>query len=135
MALGLNKFSLMETPMEPQEPDQKQDKTPWEGDYRELTIDDFADEVVTTKPSPLLNLQSRHSLTVVLQGSLVIILVTLYNWLSNNTYGLAVSFPTVIEGHQYWRLWTSLLIHSDFSHIASNLWLFGVFGYLLHAGD
>ncbi len=119
--------------MEHHDHDQQKDLTPWQGDYRELTIDDFAPEVKPTKPFPPINLRPKQSLAMVTYCSLIIILLSIYNWLSNSTYLLAVSFPRVIEDGEYWRVWTSLFIHSDFGHVASNLWLFGVFGYLLHA--
>lgn len=38
----------------------------------------------------------------------------------------------VFEGHEYWRLWTALLAHSDISHLLSNSLLFSVFAFFLY---
>jgi rhomboid protease GluP len=44
---------------------------------------------------------------------------------------LVASPKAVFTDHQYWRLWTTLFVHADFSHLVSNLFLFGILGFLL----
>ncbi len=40
---------------------------------------------------------------------------------------LWVSGETVFTGHEYWRLFTALLVHADFIHLLSNAPLFIIF--------
>ena len=48
------------------------------------------------------------------------------NWLSANG-------AQVFNEHQYWRMWTTLLIHADWGHFLSNVFLFIPLTYLLSA--
>lgn len=45
---------------------------------------------------------------------------------------MVASGEAVFERHEYWRLWTALLVHADFGHIASNSMLFFPFAYYLY---
>jgi rhomboid protease GluP len=44
---------------------------------------------------------------------------------------MPASYETVVNKHQYYRLWTALFAHGDLEHIMSNLFLFIPFAYLL----
>lgn len=47
--------------------------------------------------------------------------------------GLMTAIPkNVFEGHEYWRLWTALFVHSDIAHLLSNSILFSVFAFFLY---
>ena len=109
------------------------DRTPWEGDYREPIPEDFLPDAAAQKaPPPIMAENYKNSFHVSFLSALIIIAFSLYRWLFLPGSELAVSHPSIFIGGEYWRLWTSVLVHSDFGHIASNLWLFGIFGYLLH---
>ncbi len=61
--------------------------------------------------------------------TLISIFVALVTWLYwNDIAGLGDLLPasgeSVFVKHEYWRLWTSLLIHGDVGHIVSNAILF-----------
>ncbi|HEY7162555.1 MAG TPA: rhomboid family intramembrane serine protease, partial [Acidobacteriota bacterium] len=45
---------------------------------------------------------------------------------------LPASGETVIQQHQYWRLITGILVHSDFKHFLSNAVPLAFFGSLLY---
>jgi rhomboid protease GluP len=45
---------------------------------------------------------------------------------------MPASGARVFEHHEYWRLWTTLLAHGDFGHLASNTLLFFILGYFLY---
>jgi membrane associated rhomboid family serine protease len=47
--------------------------------------------------------------------------------------GLSSERSQIFEHYDYWRLVTSLAVHSDLSHFFSNAVLFGVFSYVLRA--
>lgn len=45
---------------------------------------------------------------------------------------LTANFTQVFTHHQYWRLFTSPLVHADFEHLASNALFFTGIAYLLN---
>ena len=45
---------------------------------------------------------------------------------------LSASREQVIFQNEYWRLFSTLLVHDDFAHLASNSMFFFIFGYLLN---
>jgi membrane associated rhomboid family serine protease len=53
-----------------------------------------------------------------------------------NSFGLKdrlyVDRDAVIQFHQYWRLFTGILVHADMNHFLSNALGLFLFGYLLH---
>ncbi len=46
---------------------------------------------------------------------------------------LSATREQVFVGHEYWRLWTTLLIHADLKHLVSNALLFFIIGIFLNA--
>lgn len=47
-------------------------------------------------------------------------------------YPLAATGDAVYRRHEYWRLLTTLFVHSDMGHLLANSLMFVVLGYLLH---
>ena len=65
---------------------------------------------------------------------LFITLVTQIYWLDFN--GWADQMPAVkrliFENSEYWRLFTSVLIHADIGHLLSNMYMLGIFSYFIY---
>lgn len=81
---------------------------------------------LTQKPNP-------NALIVILISTLIVILGSFFHWnnILNLTEGMPANPTQVFTQHEYWRAWTSLLVHGDFKHLASNLFLFTVLGYFM----
>lgn len=66
-------------------------------------------------------------------ASLFITFVTIIEW--NNHLGLSeyldASGRMVYGKGEFWRLWTATLVHSDFKHLLSNLFMFFILGWFL----
>jgi rhomboid protease GluP len=83
---------------------------------------------LTRKPDPL----------AVFVMALVLFLITItsvaywQNWFGAETW-LSATRSQIFSQHQYWRAWTTLLVHGDEKHLLSNLFLFFVMGSLLAA--
>ncbi|SMF12523.1 rhomboid family intramembrane serine protease [Pseudobacteriovorax antillogorgiicola] len=105
----------------------------WEGDYRDLSTDDFLEDASKPSPGPLYTLIYKNALTPTIYWSVTLIIATIFHWLYGHQYDLTASYQSVFQGDQVWKLWSSLWIHSDIEHLLSNLWLFSVFAYLLRA--
>lgn len=69
--------------------------------------------------------------TITLILVFLLIAISLYNWTSIHGKLLTASYEQVYHQKEYWRLWTSLFVHADFLHLASNLFLFIPFAYFL----
>lgn len=65
----------------------------------------------------------------------LVISITYLNW--SDAFGFSETFKAtrenVFESHQYYRLWTSLFVHGDGSHLFSNMVLFIPLLFLLGA--
>jgi rhomboid protease GluP len=63
-----------------------------------------------------------------------IFLVSFVYW--GNSFGLrnhlVATHQDVFAGHQYWKLFTSILVHADLNHFLSNAFGLFIFGYLLY---
>jgi rhomboid protease GluP len=81
---------------------------------------------LTRKPDPAAPLLTILSLAIV-------VLVSIFYW--TDLFGLAgyleASPEKVFKDHQYWRLWSTFLIHADQRHLFGNLFLFAIFGFFL----
>lgn len=66
-------------------------------------------------------------------ASLFIVMISIIEW--NNHFGLGnsldASWQLVFAQGEVWRLWTATLIHSDFKHLLSNLFMFFILGWFL----
>ena len=64
----------------------------------------------------------------------VVFLASLVYW--GNSFGLAnfliIDRDRVLESHEYWRLFTGILVHFDLNHFVSNALGLFLFGYLLY---
>ena len=76
----------------------------------------------------------KNSASVSLIVIAVVFLFSIVYW--GNSFGLKeslyVSRDSVIQSHQYWRLFTGILVHADMNHFLSNALGLFLFGYLLH---
>ena len=61
------------------------------------------------------------------------LLLSLFYWYSPYGTYLPASFDLVFVKHQYWRLLTGVMIHSDLAHLLSNSLLFLFFSWHLQA--
>lgn len=64
----------------------------------------------------------------------IIMIVSAFIYLGNyfnSDSWMAASGAQVFKQGEYWRLWTTLFAHGDFSHIMSNMLLFIPFAYFL----
>ncbi|NRA67291.1 MAG: rhomboid family intramembrane serine protease [Pseudobacteriovorax sp.] len=102
-----------------------------EGDYTELSLDDFQPVEKTDPPQPLIHQTKKESMKPTLFWGFIIVWASVFSWLKSTKYDYTVSYTSIFQEQEFYRLWTSLFIHSDFGHLASNLWLFLIFGYLL----
>ena len=76
----------------------------------------------------------KNSAAVSLLVIAVIFLFSMVYW--GNSFGLSgdliIDRDSVFQSHQYWRLFTGMLIHSDVNHFLSNALGLFLFGYLLY---
>lgn len=81
---------------------------------------------LTRTPNP-------SAVVITLLSVLIVTLGSFFQW--NNVFNLSDLMPAkhsaIFTHHEYWRAWTSLLVHGDFKHLASNLFLFTILGYFL----
>lgn len=65
---------------------------------------------------------------------LFIVLVSQFYWI--DPWNWADLMPAVnrniFVGGEYWRLFTSVLIHADLGHLLSNLYMLGIFSYFIY---
>lgn len=104
----------------------------WEGDYTDLNTDDFLPSA-KPDPGPLYKISHKDAFGPTLYWSMVIVIVTVANWLYGKDWQLLASYQSTLGENKLWQAWSSLFIHADIGHLLSNLWLFAVFGYLLRA--
>lgn len=62
------------------------------------------------------------------------LLVSLAHW-TGQTFAtfFTASRDQVFSHHEYWRVFTTSLVHSDIKHFLSNAIFFGIFGFFLHS--
>lgn len=65
-------------------------------------------------------------------------LASLFYWKNHSSHTLSADWLTseknqILTDHEYWRLLTSIAVHSDLSHLLSNGVLFFIFGWILRA--
>ena len=104
----------------------------WEGDYQDLSIEDFLEEAKPS-PGPLYSLAHQRAFGPALYWSIVIVISSVFYWLFESRWDLTASYNAIISDGEIWKAWSSLFIHSDITHLLSNLWLFAIFGYLVRA--
>jgi rhomboid protease GluP len=77
---------------------------------------------------------ARGSLPLAAASVAALLLGSLLYW--TNAFGLGPYLPAsrgaVFERSEYFRLFTSLLVHADFEHFAGNALGFGLLAFLLH---
>ena len=69
---------------------------------------------------------------LILVNVVYFIITALGGNLSSTAYMLSVGAdysPYVFEGHQYWRLFTSMFLHFSLRHLAGNMLYLGLLGY------
>ena len=94
--------------------------------------DDF-EEGPERIPGPLSQFPSpRHAVPALIAFAVFYIATVAYNRYQAGEY-LWLSGRSIFEGHEYWRLFTSLCAHADLSHLLSNALIFLVFGWMLKA--
>lgn len=103
----------------------------WEGDYKQLSVEDFLEASPEKPLGPLHSLSHLSAFGPAVYWSLTIIVASIFNWLTESRWDLTASYQDVFLHGEYWKLWTSLWVHADAGHLLSNLWLFAVFAYLL----
>jgi rhomboid protease GluP len=75
-----------------------------------------------------------HSFLVATLSLLAILNLTMLGWRSGPEPfgGMAASPEKILVDGEYWRLLTSMAVHADISHFASNAVFIGFFGFLLY---
>ncbi|MBN2040994.1 MAG: rhomboid family intramembrane serine protease [Spirochaetes bacterium] len=94
---------------------------------------DDIEEELPKPPGPLSKMPSvRHFRPAVICIILFYLASVLY---SDYSFGnrLWASADAVFKNNEYWRLLTSLFVHSDLMHLLSNSFIFLLFGWLLRA--
>ncbi|MGE0632921.1 MAG: rhomboid family intramembrane serine protease [Pseudobdellovibrionaceae bacterium] len=81
---------------------------------------------LSKKPSSDAGVVAWFSTLLLVVGS-VIYWQNLFGWAE----WMAASKKAVFENHEYWRAWTSLIIHGDGKHLLANSFLFFILGYFL----
>jgi rhomboid protease GluP len=76
---------------------------------------------------------SAYAGMVIALVTLLVVVASIAFWmdLGNAATWMAASKEAVFHQHQYWRAWTTLLIHGDEKHLLSNISLFFVLGFFL----
>lgn len=76
----------------------------------------------------------KGSLGIIIAFIIAMILFSEASW--QNWFGLAselsVNYTKVSVDGEYWRLFTSFLVHGDLKHLLSNLFFFSLFAYYVH---
>jgi rhomboid protease GluP len=86
---------------------------------------DIVETLLSRKPRP-------SSLPVAILSVMLMLFFSLLHWRSMpGSIGLGATPETIWRG-QYWRLLTSIAVHSDLGHLAANGGLFLLFSYLLY---
>lgn len=82
---------------------------------------------LSLKPSP-------NSFLVMIFSLLVSALLSQAHWSEWRGWHefLSASQELVFEKGEYWRLWTSLLIHGDYQHFFSNAYMLFILGYFVY---
>ena len=71
---------------------------------------------------------------------LVLFTIALIGLISNfywhNSFGLAKYLPAekglIFSSHQWWRIFTAIFIHGDIEHFLSNMFMLGIFTFLIY---
>lgn len=96
------------------------------GELREAEVV-IAENWLTQKPDQSASLITLISTLIVVFGSQVY-------W--GNLLGIAFLMPashqSIFMGHEFWRAWTTLLVHADQKHLIGNLFLFYILGFFLN---
>ncbi len=71
----------------------------------------------------------RDSFLVAAFMTLLVIVVTLFDWRTGAE--LSASRDGVFKLHEYWRLLTSVLTHSDLAHLLSNCYMLFIFSFFV----
>lgn len=77
---------------------------------------------LTRKPSP-------EALLVAALSTLMLVVGSFIGW---SHADLAATKDAVFTHAEYWRLWTTIFVHADASHLASNSLLFFIFAFFLY---
>lgn len=105
-----------------------------EGDENEYIPDpeDFREEPAPP-PGPLMHLPSfRHAVPAMLVFIIFYLATVAYLRYPEGDY-LWLSGESLLNRHEYWRIFTSILTHADLNHLMSNALIFLVFGWMLKA--
>jgi len=98
----------------------------------ELTDEDF--KPTPPKPKgPLNRLPPQKDLKLVVILYAIVGLVSSIYWGTSFQEYLWLNKSIVFDDHQYWRAFTSVLIHADLGHYLANAPLFIVFGWFLRS--
>jgi rhomboid protease GluP len=95
-------------------------------EIHELSQFQVEENWLTRKPDSMASL-------ITLTSILMIVFVSAVYW--NNYFDLSqyliASPDSVFKNHEYWRAWTSFMVHADEKHLLGNLFLFYIFGFFL----
>jgi rhomboid protease GluP len=98
----------------------------------ESVEDEFpSEELLPEKPSPLAR---KARLSGMIPAVLVLYtawMISYLTWNSITPDWYSLSKNSILLNHQYWRILTSIFIHADIIHFASNLLMLAVFGWFL----
>jgi rhomboid protease GluP len=83
---------------------------------------------LSAKPAPMAGLVSAFATLFLVIGALLF-------WQDWNGAGswMSADREQIFDQHQYWRLWTTLFVHSDEKHLLGNSFLFFILGFFLNA--
>jgi len=100
----------------------------------EQSIDDQIAQQPIVVETYLSSAPRKNSAAVSFGCIAIVFLVSFVYW--GNSFGLASQLipqrEFVFESHQYWRLFTGILVHADLNHFFSNAIGLFLFGYLLY---
>ncbi len=116
---------MNQLPDESAAPSSPSPEVPERGPLRTYTV--VRETWLTKKPKP-------ESATVAILATGILALATMLEWAGffHTDTLFPASYAEVFTHHEIWRAWTTMLVHSDIAHLASNSLLFFFLSYFLY---
>jgi len=119
---------------EPQWPRPRPHRSPSQRFHHPAFADETADDIIhlpDLRQHPLGQRPEPQSMMPVVILLFLSFCASLWSWNNASDFHLAATQELVFQKGQYWRLFTTLLVHADIAHLLANSGLFLIFGLFL----